>query len=298
MEYGDDSPIPYIDKDMTSYYALKNRFLQTEANVLEAISFDLTIEHPYKHLSDLVTVAKVESKRIIQNAWSIINDSFFTPLCLSYEPIVIASGALYLGMKMENTTLAEIEVMGEKKAWYDDVGVSVGVLTKISSIILELYARKEHSSRRESQLAPQQPVFSPSPSATMSSPSYNTPRAIDDTPRSDCLYSPSFREIALPSEHSSEPVTSMGRQPPLPSPFQFNAPSLIPSNDQAPFRIHPNPDPRYSWNREFVIGREMDSWVGIDRRRVDVDREREMERDRLRDFERMREFKAEKTSPR
>ncbi|RKP22677.1 cyclin-like protein, partial [Syncephalis pseudoplumigaleata] len=64
-----------------------------EAALLEAICFDLVVEHPYVHL--LLFVQEHKGKHSISHAaWAFLNESLRTPLCVLYPPNTIAAAAL------------------------------------------------------------------------------------------------------------------------------------------------------------------------------------------------------------
>lgn len=68
--------------------------------LLENLCFDLTIESPYKILYDYLRYFNVQQhKRLRDSAWSFINDSNQTQLCLLFTSKVIAGAALYCGAK-------------------------------------------------------------------------------------------------------------------------------------------------------------------------------------------------------
>lgn len=77
------------------------------------------MDHPYKFVTEYAKRVAPGDKKVAQNAWSIVNDSYFTPLCLLYRPQVVACGALYLGAQLAQINLNDVEVNGEKKAWFE-----------------------------------------------------------------------------------------------------------------------------------------------------------------------------------
>ncbi|KAI9594989.1 cyclin-like protein [Syncephalis fuscata] len=65
-----------------------------EASLLEAICFDLVVEHPYIHLLLFVQKHKVPDQ-ISHAAWAFLNESLRSPLCVLYPPSTIAAAALH-----------------------------------------------------------------------------------------------------------------------------------------------------------------------------------------------------------
>ncbi|KAL1919465.1 uncharacterized protein VTP21DRAFT_2158 [Calcarisporiella thermophila] len=85
-----------LTEDSKEYIRWRDTILFNEEILLEALCFDLTIEHPY---TSLIAIAKKlgVSKKLCQHAWGYINDSLRTPLCLIHRPETIAAAALLIG---------------------------------------------------------------------------------------------------------------------------------------------------------------------------------------------------------
>jgi len=260
LESGDSFSVPSLGKGAAGYKDLKDRIIEAERQVLQGISFDLTVEHPYKHIPGLIkAVAKDESKRIAQNAWSMINDSFHTPLSLLYQPYTIACGALHLGSKMEGIPLSDVEVNGEMKPWFDYVGVKIVDLQKISSVMLDLYSKKKKVAHPPCDSPTQ--FSSPSPGPASSSPAYyNTYRDFDETPRQDSPQPPAWKDSRIATGR----LDAFSIRDNLPLPLSPHSSVWKPSSQQGPYHS---------------FSQYQDRYVGIDRKKVDIQHEREMERD-------------------
>jgi predicted GNAT superfamily acetyltransferase len=62
-----------------------------EKILLHTLRFDLQVEHPYQHLLEYIKVFQMEEsvkKGVTQIAWTFVNDSYSTTLCLMWEPEV------------------------------------------------------------------------------------------------------------------------------------------------------------------------------------------------------------------
>lgn len=86
----------------------KEELLTLERILLQTLRFDLEVEHPYDHLIRYVkqfTVVRAGQKdesirrEILQSAWTFLNDSCCTTVCLQYEPEIVAIAMLLLACK-------------------------------------------------------------------------------------------------------------------------------------------------------------------------------------------------------
>lgn len=82
---------------------LKEKILIAERVILHTIAFDLSVDHPYKYLLQLVKKVKggdkVGSKQLAQASWNFVNDSYGTDLCLRFQPRDIACSSVFLAGK-------------------------------------------------------------------------------------------------------------------------------------------------------------------------------------------------------
>ena len=79
--------------------------LELEMHVLEALDACLVVFHPYRPLIQLVE--KWGFTNCTQHAWSLVNDSYHTDLCLLYAPYVIAVAALYVACVLKGQDLRQ-----------------------------------------------------------------------------------------------------------------------------------------------------------------------------------------------
>jgi hypothetical protein len=86
----------------------KEEILTLERILLQTLRFDLEVEHAYDYLIKYVKNLKVyradlseddAHKILLQSAWTFVNDSCCTTLCLQYEPEIIAIAMLLLAQK-------------------------------------------------------------------------------------------------------------------------------------------------------------------------------------------------------
>ncbi|KAF2096978.1 cyclin-like protein [Rhizodiscina lignyota] len=94
------NPALIVDDQTRDYWRWRDTILLNEDVVLEVLCFDLTIESPYKILFELVKYYNVSRNHKLRDAaWSFINDSSLTQMCLLYPSRTIACAALYVGAK-------------------------------------------------------------------------------------------------------------------------------------------------------------------------------------------------------
>eukprot|EP01103_Thecamoeba_quadrilineata_P016332 TRINITY_DN5433_c0_g1_i2.p1 TRINITY_DN5433_c0_g1~~TRINITY_DN5433_c0_g1_i2.p1 ORF type:complete len:438 (+),score=36.17 TRINITY_DN5433_c0_g1_i2:80-1393(+) len=107
----------------------KELVLDYEFEMLQALTFDLVIEHPYTFIIKYARALKVP-QTLLQTSWNFINDSLSTTLCLYYTPQLVASAAIYLASKCISHNL---------QSWECTLEGSKEILEVISNRILDIY---------------------------------------------------------------------------------------------------------------------------------------------------------------
>jgi cyclin T len=146
--------VPPLDPKGEEFVKLKERILLLERVILHTIGFELSIDHPYKFLVDLVKrlgrqlehVPKVGppiplsgklTNELVQYAMNFANDSMHTTLCLQYPARIVAMGCVYLSGQY-----CKIRPQSGK-SWLEALGdITVEDLTSVSLQIMELVAEK------------------------------------------------------------------------------------------------------------------------------------------------------------
>jgi protein BUR2 len=116
------NPVLIVDEQTKDYWRWKDTITQNEDVMLEILCFDLTIESPYKVLYEIIkTQGVVHHKTLRDTAWSFLNDSGMTQLCLLFPTRTIACAALYCGAKK-----AGVEFEDDKRGrpWWERHSVS------------------------------------------------------------------------------------------------------------------------------------------------------------------------------
>jgi cyclin L len=142
-----------INEDSPGYYDEKTAILDKEREVLRVLNFDMTCDHPYKHLWTLnkyflkpspPNSGLPDERAVTQSAWNFINDSFRLYVHVRYDPRVIATAALFLAAKLHNYPLPDgagtHPETGERLlAWHEHFAVNVADIESICDDILNLY---------------------------------------------------------------------------------------------------------------------------------------------------------------
>ena len=81
-----------------------------ERILLQTINFDLQVDHPYRHLLNYTKTLRGETNHeqcttMVQMAWTFINDSLCTMICLQWEPEVVAIAVMFLAGKLSKFDL-------------------------------------------------------------------------------------------------------------------------------------------------------------------------------------------------
>lgn len=81
----------------------KEEVMTLERILLQTIKFDLQVEHPYSYLlkyAKCLKGDKTKLNKMVQMAWTFVNDSLCTTLALQWEPEIIAVALMYLAGKL------------------------------------------------------------------------------------------------------------------------------------------------------------------------------------------------------
>ena len=192
-----------------------------ERILLQTINFDLQVDHPYQHLLNYTKTLRGETNQeqcstMVQMAWTFINDSLCTMICLQWEPEIVAIAVMFLAGKLSKFDLESSRPGGRGGRWWDTFAenVSVELLEDICHQILDLYAVPTLENPRDSpspQQAPQtgQPI--PTTNSTPISNSVTVPNHLNSTNN--------FHGAGSASDISSNNYRNNYGQPPPPPPI-------------------------------------------------------------------------------
>lgn len=125
----------------------KEEVMTLERILLKTIKFDLQVEHPYTYIVKYAKCLKGNKERlqkIVQMAWTFVNDLFCTTLCLQWEPEVIAVAFLYLSAKLNQLEINDwIGRTSKHLRWWDLFiqGITMDLLEDICHQVLDYYAQ-------------------------------------------------------------------------------------------------------------------------------------------------------------
>ncbi|CAB4005097.1 Cyclin-K [Paramuricea clavata] len=146
-----------------------------ERVLLQTIKFDLQVEHPYSILLKIGKLLKGDKgkiQKLVQMAWTFVNDSLATSLSLRKRPEILAVAHLNLAGKLANFDLkASTDSPSSKPWWYSfNKECQELVVEEICNEMLELYgAAKKEKPQKKSLSEKVEP--SPPNSSSQSSPS-------------------------------------------------------------------------------------------------------------------------------
>ncbi|XP_034944367.1 cyclin-K-like [Chelonus insularis] len=101
----------------------KQEILTLEKVLLQTIKFDLEVEHPYSYLLEYVKSLKGDKltlEKMVQMAWTFINDSLCTTLSLLWEQEIIAIAVIHLASKLNKFEIVDWKGrQPEQSRWWD-----------------------------------------------------------------------------------------------------------------------------------------------------------------------------------
>ncbi|GJP34336.1 hypothetical protein CLOM_g18778 [Closterium sp. NIES-68] len=123
--------------------------LQMEMRLLQALSFNLIVFHPYRPLttylddvSKTLNLSANVKEDFAQMAWSMLNDSLKTDLSLCHPPFLIAIACMHLVAVMRHVDL---------NPWLEGLRIDMHQVRAVSSSLLDLY--ENFSSLSEDQIS-------------------------------------------------------------------------------------------------------------------------------------------------
>lgn len=127
----------------------KEEVMTLERILLQTIKFDLQVEHPYGYVlryAKCLKGDKAKLQKMVQMAWTFINDSLCTTLCLQWEPEVIAVALMYLACKLSQFEVQDWTGRTAKHLrWWDMFvqDVTMDLLEDICHQCLDLYSQPQ-----------------------------------------------------------------------------------------------------------------------------------------------------------
>ncbi|CAB1342640.1 unnamed protein product [Coregonus sp. 'balchen'] len=145
-----------------------------ERILLQTIKFDLQVEHPYMFLlryAKQLKGDKTKVQKLVQMAWTFVNDSLCTMLSLQWEPEIIAVAVMYLAGRLCKFDIQEWTSKQSSRRWWEQFvqDVPVELLEDICHQILDLYSQGKTpippglEQETKQRGPPQSPVPAPPP---------------------------------------------------------------------------------------------------------------------------------------
>ncbi|UYV74987.1 CCNK, partial [Cordylochernes scorpioides] len=177
-QFGEDPKLVKIVGDVTRKMWWQEEVMTLEKILLQTIKFDLQVEHPYAHLLKYIKCLKGDKAKvhkILQMAWTFVNDSLCTTLSLQWEPEIIAIALMYLAGKLSKFEVTDwIGRTNKHNHWWDMfvIDLDTELLEDICHQVLDLY-----------QLPPaDNPQESPPPSPAPPPPQSNSTAPVPAVP--------------------------------------------------------------------------------------------------------------------
>ncbi|VVC24461.1 Cyclin, C-terminal domain,Cyclin-like,Cyclin, N-terminal [Cinara cedri] len=129
----------------------KEEVMVLERILLQTIKFDLQVDHPYQFLLKYAKCLKGDKAKLtkmVQMAWTFVNDSLCTTLCLQWEPEVIAVSLMYLACKLSKFELNDWQGrLPNHLRWWDMFvqGMNMDLLEDICHQVLDLYSSPDRN---------------------------------------------------------------------------------------------------------------------------------------------------------
>ncbi|GAM18049.1 hypothetical protein SAMD00019534_012240, partial [Acytostelium subglobosum LB1] len=111
----------------TTFNFTMNDILECEFYVLEELSFELIIFHPYKSLPTYLQNCGLDC---LDTVWGIVNDSYKTDVSLLYPPYIIALGCIYLVAFIKKKDL---------KQWFSELSIDMKEIWDVVKELLNYY---------------------------------------------------------------------------------------------------------------------------------------------------------------
>ncbi|XP_017783766.1 PREDICTED: cyclin-K [Nicrophorus vespilloides] len=138
----------------------KEEVMTLERILLQTIKFDLQVEHPYYYLlkyAKCLKGDKTKLQKMVQMAWTFVNDSLCTTLALQWEPEIIAVALMYLACKLSQFEVVDwIGRTSKHLRWWDMFveDVTMDLLEDICHQVLDLYQSSSSTAPESPPLAP------------------------------------------------------------------------------------------------------------------------------------------------
>ena len=137
------NPTLLVDEQTKDFWRWRDTILLNEDVLLETICFDLTVESPHKILYDMLKqLGAAHAKPLRSAAWSFLNDSTTTQLCLLFPSRAIAAAALYCAAKHCSFAFPDDKV---GRPWWEVMHVSLRDIKRACNYMADVYIERRGS---------------------------------------------------------------------------------------------------------------------------------------------------------
>ncbi|KAI8063748.1 cyclin-like protein [Gongronella butleri] len=126
------------------HHTLRSAILWHERLLLETLCFDLTVDHPHQLILEFAKELHAPDN-VIQGAYGFANDTLRRPLCLIYDPQMIAAACVLLGYRLLSVDIPT----GSETIWGKTLHQQADLLAEIIGDVLAVYSEPGVSVRWE-----------------------------------------------------------------------------------------------------------------------------------------------------
>lgn len=137
-------PSLLVDEQSKDYWRWRDTILFNEDILLEAMCFDLTIEHPHRLVFDMLKHHGLEHRKGLRTAaWAYLNDAVMTQLCVLFTSRTIAASALYCAARHTSTRIPDDE---RGRPWWEVQHVKLREIRRACIYMAAIY---EHNPQKQ-----------------------------------------------------------------------------------------------------------------------------------------------------
>ena len=205
------------EDQLVGFEGFDHKLLTYERILLQAIQFDLIVEHPHQYITKYAKTLKGNKEKVeklVQIAWNFANDSLRTTLCLEWEPPIIAIAFLQLAGKFNVVDLNAMQGNPKRNWWiniFDDL--CEDLLEDICHQVLDLYHDNKSGNKLKQDSKKKRHSSKIAPDSSHSRSASNTPSTSSATDRDASSGAKSSRSSDDPakkkSRHSKQPPSTV-----------------------------------------------------------------------------------------
>ncbi|KAL2634673.1 hypothetical protein R1flu_006152 [Riccia fluitans] len=120
-----------LDPFSKKYEEMKTDLITTERHLLKEMGFICHVEHPHKFIINYLS--QLEAGQLMQEAWSMANDSLRTTLCVRFKSEVVACGVVYAAARRNLISLPE------NPPWWEAFDAKKADIDQVCRVLANLY---------------------------------------------------------------------------------------------------------------------------------------------------------------